>query len=83
MARNWLHSSEGDQRSSFLPGILRLCRDPDDDIVFETAVIGRADFVVSRDDGVKGAPEVAAFVSQFRIPVLAVRQLLVEIAPSA
>ena len=32
------------------PGELRLCRDPDDDVVLETAIQGNATYVVSRDE---------------------------------
>jgi len=35
------------------PDSLRLCRDPRDDVVLETAIVGRATFLVSRDDDVK------------------------------
>jgi predicted nucleic acid-binding protein len=64
------------------PGLLRLCRDPDDDIVIETAVIGRADLVVTRDDDLKRAPEVVAFLEQLNIPVRTVRRFLAELAAS-
>ncbi len=33
-------------------GMLRLCRDPDDDWVLETAIVGEATHVVSRDEDV-------------------------------
>jgi uncharacterized protein len=33
-----------------LPGTLRLCRDPEDDMVVETALVGQADVIVSQDD---------------------------------
>ncbi|HEX6510110.1 MAG TPA: putative toxin-antitoxin system toxin component, PIN family [Chloroflexota bacterium] len=33
---------------------LSLCRDPDDDVVLETAIRGNADTVVSRDEDIKG-----------------------------
>ena len=64
----------------FPPGQLRLCRDPDDDVVIETAVVVGADVVVTRDDDLKGAPEVVAFLGEFGIPVRSVRQFLAEIA---
>lgn len=67
----------------FPPGNLRLCRDPDDDIVIETAVIGRADVVVTRDDDLKGAAEVIAFLGELGIPVRTVRHFLAEIAEPA
>ena len=64
----------------FPPGHLRLCRDPDDDVVIETAVIGGADAVVTRDDDLKGASEVVSFLSELGIPVYSVRQFLAEMA---
>ncbi len=67
----------------FPPGHLRLCRDPDDDVVIETAVIGGADVVVTRDDDLKGAPEVISFLAEFGIPVRSVRQFLVAVAERA
>jgi predicted nucleic acid-binding protein len=33
-------------------GILKLCRDPDDDLVLETAAVGHATHLVSRDEDV-------------------------------
>ncbi len=33
-------------------GDIRLCRDPDDDVILETAIQGRASYVVSRDEDV-------------------------------
>lgn len=33
-----------------LPGTLRLCRDPDDDMVIETAMVGQADLIVTQDE---------------------------------
>lgn len=62
------------------PGHLRICRDPDDDVVIETAAIGRADVVVTRDDDLKGAAEVVAFLGELGIPVLSVRQFLAATA---
>src|SRR5207302_4060876 len=35
------------------PGELHVCRDPHDDIVLETALLGKADYLVSRDDDLK------------------------------
>jgi putative PIN family toxin of toxin-antitoxin system len=65
------------------PGILQLCRDPDDDIVIETAVVGRAGYVVTRDDDLKRAPEVVAFLEEMNIPVRTVRRFLSELADPA
>ena len=62
------------------PGQLRICRDPDDDVVIETAMVGGADVVVTRDDDLKGAPEVISFLGELGIPVRSVRQFLAEMA---
>ena len=35
-------------------GSIRLCRDPDDDVVIETALRGNADVLVTHDDDLKG-----------------------------
>jgi len=53
-----------------------LCRDPDDDIVIETAVRGRANAVVPQDDDLKGASDVVQLLSDAGIAVLTVRQFL-------
>lgn len=42
-------------RTSIVPvtGALTLCRDPDDDPILETASVGNAEYLVTRDDDVK------------------------------
>ena len=57
-------------------GTVRLCRDPDDDMVVETALSGRADALVSRDDDLKGAPDLVATLEDRGMAVLTVRQFL-------
>lgn len=57
-------------------GMLRVCRDPDDDIVIETAVAGRANAVVSGDHDVQAAPEIAAYLVPRGILVWTARQFL-------
>jgi putative PIN family toxin of toxin-antitoxin system len=57
-------------------GSVHLCRDPRDDMFIETAVAGRADVLVSRDDDLKRAPEVAAILAEHGIRVLSVQQFL-------
>jgi hypothetical protein len=43
-------------------GSVRICRDPDDDMVIETAINGHADALVSRDDDLKRPPELADYL---------------------
>ena len=57
-------------------GDLQLCRDPDDDVVIETAIRGRADVLVTRDDDLKDAPEVADVLATVGIAVVTVRRFL-------
>ena len=57
-------------------GSVRVCRDPEDDVVVETAINGRSDVLVSRDDDLKRAPEVTALLAERGIRVLSVQQFL-------
>lgn len=57
-------------------GTVRVCRDPNDDMVIETAINGGADVLVSRDDDLKGAPEVAAVLAEHGVRVLTVQRFL-------
>jgi len=57
-------------------GSLRLCRDPRDDMFIETAIVGRADVLVSRDDDLKRAPEVATILAERGVRVLTVQRFL-------
>ena len=58
-------------------GAVRVCRDPKDDMVIETAVNGRATILVSRDDDLMRSPEVITYLWERRIDVLSVRRFLV------
>ena len=57
-------------------GAVRVCRDPKDDMVIETAINGGADVLVSRDDDLKRAPEVAEALAEHGIRVLTVQHFL-------
>lgn len=57
-------------------GTVHVCRDPDDDILIETAVLGLADVLVTRDDDLKGAAEVTDYLEAAGIAVLSVRRFL-------
>ena len=62
-----------------LPGILQLCRDPRDDAVLETALVGRADCLVSRDDDVKRDEELIKEMDRQGVSVLSVARFLVRL----
>ena len=59
-----------------IAGTVHVCRDPDDDMVIETAINGRADMLVSRDDDLKRSPEVTATLAEHGIRVLSVQRFL-------
>jgi uncharacterized protein len=64
-------------------GDLQVCRDPDDDIVIETAIRGRADVLVTGDDDLKAAPEVASVLAAAGVEILTARQFLLRLQESA
>lgn len=55
---------------------INICRDPEDDLIIETAMKGKAQYIVSRDDDLKFAPEVSAALSISGIIVLSVAKFL-------
>lgn len=63
-----------------IPGELQLCRDPDDNTVIETAVVGAAVYVVSEDQDLQ-ADEVVAYLVGHGCRVVGVGQFLRELYP--
>lgn len=61
-------------------GTVQLCRDPDDDIVIETARTGRADALATRDDDLKRDWDLVQILLAEGIQVLSVRQFLAALA---
>ncbi|MBM3268009.1 MAG: putative toxin-antitoxin system toxin component, PIN family [Candidatus Sericytochromatia bacterium] len=57
-------------------GTVRVGRDPDDYPLVEAAVVGGADFVVSRDEDLTRDPDVRRYLENKGIGVLTVRQFL-------
>ena len=57
-------------------GELHLCRDPDDDLILETAVLGEARYTVSRDDDLKGDSDLVAQMRSRGVEVLTVQHFL-------
>ncbi len=66
------------ERGEIVPasGSLRICRDPDDDLVLETALLGEADAVVSRDADLTRDPELIATLRERGVRVLTVQHFL-------
>jgi uncharacterized protein len=60
-------------------GAVQLCRDPDDDVVLETAVNGHADVLVTRDEDMSRDLDLVALLEQRGIRVLTVQHFLDEL----
>jgi putative PIN family toxin of toxin-antitoxin system len=57
-------------------GSMKLCRDPDDDLVLETAVVGRAGYLVSRDEDVTRDRDVVNQLKRWGVQIVTVSQFL-------
>jgi putative PIN family toxin of toxin-antitoxin system len=57
-------------------GTLQLCRDEKDDVMLETAILGRAHYIVSRDDDIKRDLDLIAHLHEHNIEVVTVAQFL-------
>ena len=57
-------------------GSVKICRDPDDDVIIETALRGRAEVLVTRDDDMKGAAEVIEVLAEAGVAVRTVQRFL-------
>lgn len=64
-------------------GHLEVCRDADDDLVLETAIVGGAAYLVTRDDDLKQDPAVTRFMRRHGIRVMSVSRFLAVIASPA
>ncbi len=59
-----------------LAGDIDICRDKDDNAVIETAINGRAQYLVSRDDDLKFDKEVSTYLSHYGIAVISLPRFL-------
>jgi putative PIN family toxin of toxin-antitoxin system len=57
-------------------GDLKVCRDPDDNLILETAVVGKANYAVSRDDDIKADKDLITHMKARGVKVLTVSQFL-------
>lgn len=67
-----------------LTGTVTICRDPDDDRILETAVVGNVQYLVTRDDDIKHDPLVRRFLRARSTQVVTVSHMLdiLEVLPS-
>jgi putative PIN family toxin of toxin-antitoxin system len=57
-------------------GELKICRDPDDDAILEAAILGKSQYLVTRDDDLKRDLELIKVVRRHGVRVVSVRQFL-------
>lgn len=62
-----------------ISGAVQLCRDPDDDMFIESAFVGRASALVTRDGDLKGADDITRILNAREIAVLSVQQFLASL----
>ncbi len=60
-------------------GALQLCRDPDDDVLLETAVVSGATHIVSRDEDITRDLELVAQLDKRGIKAMTVSRFLAEV----
>jgi len=59
-----------------LKGNTKLCRDPDDDIIIETAIRGRAKYLVTGDKDITNDKTVLSFLSRHGVSVISLSRFL-------
>lgn len=59
---------------------LKICRDPDDDEILEAAILGKAQYLVTRDDDLKRDLDLIKMARDNRVRVVSVRQFLRRLA---
>lgn len=63
------------KRVTIKPGT-KLCRDPDDDIIIETAIRGRAKYLVTGDKDITNDKTVLSFLSRHGVTVISLSRFL-------
>lgn len=57
-------------------GTFQICRDPDNDIILETAIAGKATIAVSRDDDLKRDQDLILHMEHHGVSVMSIQQFL-------
>lgn len=55
---------------------INICRDKDDNYIIETAIKGKAEYLVTRDDDIKFDKKISKFLSNYSISVVSTRKFL-------
>lgn len=59
-----------------ISGKLQICRDPDDDEILEAAIVGKSQYLVTRDDDLKRDLDLIKMARRHRVRVVSIRQFL-------
>ena len=60
-------------------GTVRECRDPDDDLILETAILGQVRYMISRDDDIKRDLDLIKHLQSHGITVLSIQLFLAKL----
>jgi len=60
---------------------ISICRDKDDNFIIETAIKGKAAFLVTRDDDIKFDKSVSSFLLPYGVSVISITRFLAIIKP--
>lgn len=66
----------------WVSGNIAICRDKDDDLILETAIKGKAEYLVTRDDDLKFDRKVSSFLLQHSVKVISLSKFLAIISKS-
>ncbi len=61
---------------AFLTGNVNICRDSDDNCVIETAIKGKAEYLVTGDRDIKSDHDVVAFLAKHAVSVISISEFL-------
>jgi len=61
-------------------GLLHVCRDPHDDMILETAIVGGAQYLVTRDDDIKRDLDLMRELAAHKVTVISVAAFLQVLA---
>jgi len=66
------------ERANCIPlkGDIELCRDPDDNMIIETAIRGKAKYLITGDKDIKDDKHILKLLSQYGISVISISKFL-------
>ena len=59
---------------------IAVCRDPDDNIIIETAILGKAKYILTGDKDISEDKKISLFLSQHGVSVISISNFLIRIS---